>query len=332
MVPELARLHHLRGNILFPLGRIEECHAGHEQGLAYARRSGLPEAEARALGGLGDAAYAQGRMRTAFEHFSRCVALSREHGFGRIEVANRPMMGFSRVYLNELREAREDGIAAARAAALVGQPRAEMLAETMGIFASYELDDAKAMEHHLQHAMRLARQLGARRFEAQNMEMRARALIRSGHRKEAAELLREALAICRDVGMQFIAPKALSALSLVVDDKVERAQILAEGVELLRRGAVSHSHLWFYRDAIEAMLRAGDAAGALHYAAALEDFTYAEPLPWAELFAARGRALAAALPGHPDEALRRELERVRTALASAGFNGYLPAVDAALTG
>jgi class 3 adenylate cyclase/tetratricopeptide (TPR) repeat protein len=332
MVPELARLHHLRGNILFPLGRIEECRAGHEQGLAYARRSGLPEAEARALGGLGDAAYAQGRMRTAFEHFSRCVALSREHGFGRIEVANRPMMGFSRVYLNELREAREDGIAAARAAALVGQPRAEMLGETMGIFSSYELGDAKAMEHHLERAMRLARQLGARRFEAQNMEMRARALIRSGHRKEAAELLREALAICRDVGMQFIAPKALSALSLVVDDKVERTQILAEGVELLRRGAVSHSHLWFYRDAIEAMLRAGDAAGALHYAAALEDFTYAEPLPWAELFTARGRALAAALPGHPDEALRRELERVRIALASAGFNGHLSAVDAALAG
>jgi hypothetical protein len=29
---------------------------------------------ARALGGLADAAYAQGKMRSAFEHFSRCVA------------------------------------------------------------------------------------------------------------------------------------------------------------------------------------------------------------------------------------------------------------------
>ena len=110
LVPELARLHHLRGNIFFPLGKIEGCREEHEQGLAYARRSGSPEAEARALGGLADAAYAQGRMRTAFEHFSRCVALCREHGFGRIEVANRSMVGFSRLYLNEARQAREDGM------------------------------------------------------------------------------------------------------------------------------------------------------------------------------------------------------------------------------
>src|SRR5262249_24948654 len=65
----------------------------------YARRLNSPEAEARALGGLADAAYAQGRMRSAFEHFSRCVSLSREHGFGKIEVANRSMIGFSRIYL-----------------------------------------------------------------------------------------------------------------------------------------------------------------------------------------------------------------------------------------
>ena len=80
-------------------------------------------------------------MRTAFEHFSRCVALSQQHGFGRIEVANRSMVGFSRIYLNEAPQAKEDGDAAARAAALVGQPRAELLGETMGAFACYELGD-----------------------------------------------------------------------------------------------------------------------------------------------------------------------------------------------
>ena len=141
MAPELARIHHLRGNIFFPLGNIEGCKVEHEQGLAIARRLGSAEAEARALGGLADAAYAQGRMRTAFENFSRCVALSREHGFGRIEVANRSMVGFSRLYLNEAREARADGDEAVRAAVLVGQPRAEMLGEFMGAFACYELGE-----------------------------------------------------------------------------------------------------------------------------------------------------------------------------------------------
>jgi class 3 adenylate cyclase/tetratricopeptide (TPR) repeat protein len=330
MVPELARMHHLRGNILFPLGRIDECRCGHEQGLAYARRSGLPEAQARALGGLADAAYAQGRMRSAFEHFSQCVALSHEHGFGRIEVANRSMIGFSRIYLNEARQAREDGAAAARAAGLVGQPRAEMLGEAMGVFACCELGDAEAARVHLEREMRLIRQLGARRFEAQNLEMRARLLIDAGRRSEAAAVLEESLAICRDVGTQFSGPKTLGALSRAVDDDARRARVLVEGAELLSHGAVGHNHLWFYRDAIEAMLSAGDAAGVLRYAAALEGYTRAEPLPWANLFAARGRALAGALQGRRDEASRSELERVHQALVEGGFRHFLPAVAAAL--
>ncbi len=329
-VPELARLHHLRGNILFPLGRIDECRTEHERGLTYARRLGSAEAEARALGGLADAAYAQGRMRTAFEHFGQCVALSREHGFGRIEVANRSMAGFSRIYLNEARLALDDVDAAAHAAALIGQPRAQMLCETLGVFASYELGDMAATLTHLERELQIIRQLGARRFEAQNMEMRARVLLAGSKRREATPLLREALAICREVGMQFSAPKAVGALSRAVEDDGERMRLLAEGADMLQRGAVGHNHLWFYRDALEAMLCAGDPAGALRYVTALEDYTRVEPLPWADLFAARGRALAHAQQNDAGEATRRELERARAALVDAGFDSYLPAVDAAL--
>ncbi|WP_233885784.1 adenylate/guanylate cyclase domain-containing protein [Paraburkholderia flagellata] len=329
-VAELASLHYLRGNIYFPLGRIEACRIEHERGLDYARRLGLPEAEARALGGLADAAYAQGRMRTAFRHFSDCVALSREHGYGRIEVANRPMQGFSRIYLNDPRQAREDAVAAVRAAELIGQPRAQLLGETLGVFASYELGDMQAVQIHLEQERRVIRQLGARRFEAQNLEMLGRAWLAEGCRGEALKALRDALAISREVGTQFSAPKALSALALAVDGNDERTRLLAEGEDLLRLGAVGHNHLWFYRDAIEAMLLAGDAAGVLHYASALEDYTRHEPLPWAALFAARGRALARAMQAPMDEAARCELARVRTMLVQAGFQQYVAAVDAAL--
>ncbi|CAG9216103.1 Adenylate cyclase [Paraburkholderia sabiae] len=327
---ELARLHHLRGNILFPLGRIDDCRVEHERGLVHARRLGLPEAEARALGGLADAAYAQGRMRSAFEYFNRCVALSREHGFGRIEVANRSMKGFSRIYLNEAREARDDAVDASREAALVGQPRAQMLCETLGAFACYEMGDIEATRVHLEQERRLIRQLGARRFEAQNMEIEGRLLLDSGQRTEAARTLRAALELCREVGMQFSAPKALSALSRAVDDDAARLQPLDEGAELLRRGAVGHNHLWFYRDAIEAMLWVRDAAGVLRYVEALERYTQAEPLPWAQLFAARGRALAAMQLDPASGDARGEVERVRAAVADAGFNGFLHAIDEAL--
>jgi class 3 adenylate cyclase/tetratricopeptide (TPR) repeat protein len=329
MVNELARLHHLRGNICFPMGNIEGCRKEHEQGLEYAARSGSSEAEARALGGLADAAYAQGKMRTAFEYFSRCVTLCRQHGFGRIEVANRSMVGFSRLYLNEARQARDDGDAAARVAALVGQPRAELLGETMGVFACYELGDLAAMQGYLDRTMRLARQLGARRFEAQALEMQARLLLDTGRRSEAEAMLREALAICREAGTQFCGPKVTSALSRAVEDPAERHLLLTEGMSMLARGSVGHNHLWFYRDAIEALLSSGDAAGALEYVGLLEAYTRVEPLAWANLFAARGRALAAVLRGAAEQ--KDELLHVRSALASAGLMAFLPMVDAALT-
>src|SRR5262249_56183587 len=54
------------------------------------------------------------------------------------------------------------------------------------------------------------------------------------------------------------------------------------------------------RDAIEALLAAGDGPGALVYVDALEHYTQAEPLPWSQLFAARGRLLAQALHGVND--------------------------------
>lgn len=177
--------------------------------------------------------------------------------------------------------------------------------------------------------MRLVRQLGARRFEAQGLEMKGRILLASGKRSEAAEVLREALAICNEVGTQFCGPKVASALARAVEDSSTRAALLADGQKMLERGSVGHNHLWFYRDAIEALLSAGDGPGALIYVRALEDYTRAEPLPWSDLFVLRGRFLAGALQGI-DDGIRCGLAQVRSSLAAAGLKPYLPAVEAAL--
>ena len=108
------------------------------------------------------------------------------------------MVGFSRFYLNEARQARADGDDAARAAALVGQPRAEMLGEFMGAFACHELGEFESMKGYLERALRLARQLNARRFEAQALEKHARILLHEDRRADAVDQLREALSICRE--------------------------------------------------------------------------------------------------------------------------------------
>ena len=52
---ELSRIHHVRGNLLFPLGKPAECAREHAAALRHAQAAGSPELEARALGGIGDA-------------------------------------------------------------------------------------------------------------------------------------------------------------------------------------------------------------------------------------------------------------------------------------
>jgi class 3 adenylate cyclase/tetratricopeptide (TPR) repeat protein len=152
LVNELARLHHLRGNIFFPLGNVDGCREEHERGLEYARRSGSAEAEARALGGLADAAYAQGRMRTAFEYFSRCVAVCQEHGFGRIEVANRSMVGFSRIYLNEAR-----AVTTVSAPGETGKEYVVKVHCDEGLAIHVAPDPCAGVRENLQKCLRLAR-------------------------------------------------------------------------------------------------------------------------------------------------------------------------------
>jgi len=298
--------------------------------LRYARESGSPEAEARSLGGLGDAAYAQGGMRSAFENFSRCVALAREHGFGRIEVANRSMIGFSRLFLNQFREGLADGLEAAEAAARVGQPRAEMLGKGMCMFACFELGDWEGARTHSKDAHRLAQRLGAKRFEAQFLELEGRTLNALGRRDESLQRLTEAVALCRAAGNQFTHPAAIGALALATDDAVEQRRLLDEGEALLGLGAVAHNHLWFYRDALEATIARGLWDDVLRYAAALENYTRAEPLPWSDLFIARARALAAWGGGTQDAKAKKALEDVREALDAVGLRFYLPAVVNAL--
>ena len=87
-------------------------------------------------------------MATARDYFRRCVALARENGLGRIEVSNRSMIGFTRYYLNELREAVEDGLAAVEAAAIVGHQRAEMLARFLVYMALFDMGEIDQADPH----------------------------------------------------------------------------------------------------------------------------------------------------------------------------------------
>jgi class 3 adenylate cyclase/tetratricopeptide (TPR) repeat protein len=332
LIAEQARGHFLRGNLLFPRGDIEGCVREHRRALDLARRAGSAELEAMALGGIGDAEYMRGRMISAHEGFRRCIQLARQHGFGRIEVANRPMAAITRWYTEEAAGALSDALTAIAAAAKVEHQRAEMIAHHAAYFCRREMMEHAAASENVEKSLTLARRLGARRFEAEALAFRGELQRVAERRSDALSDLSEALAIARETGMAFIGPMILGILALAANDPQVRSDALAEGEALLAAGSVSHNHLHFRRDAIDACLDAEDWSGAELHSDALETYTHEEPLPWSGFFVARGRALAACGRGRRDAALIAELAGLREKGKRLAFKLSLPAVEAVVAG
>ena len=79
-----------------------------------------------ALGGLGDAEYARGRMLSANARLRSCVDLCRQHDFGRLAVANHAQVAQTTLYLAPQEDALNEVLGAAEAAARAGYLRAEL--------------------------------------------------------------------------------------------------------------------------------------------------------------------------------------------------------------
>ncbi len=328
----LARIHFLRGNLYFPRGRIEECLEEHQKSLELARQTGSPELEAQALGGLGDAEYARGRLLTSGCRFQDCIEVCRRHGLGRIEVASLSMAAISRVYDNDLDGGLAMALEAVAAATRVGHQRALIIGcHGVHFFAMAKGEVALAREH-AERARDVALRLGARRFEAELLEFLAETCWQAGEPAEALALLRQALAISRETGMAYMGPMLLGTLAYMTEDADERRAALAEAEAILAKGSISHNYLWFYRAAIETALLEADYDAVERYADAFEAYTRPEPLPWADFLIARGRALAACGRGARDATTTALLTRLRDLARSVGWRAALPAIEAALAG
>lgn len=328
---ELSEVHYYRGNLYFPLGNLEGCLEQHQLALECAQRAGSSEWEARALSGLGDAYYSRGRMITSLDYFRRCIQLCRQFGFGRIEVSNRYMVAWNRLYMNEVEGALEDALAAVESAARVGHRRAEMCARLSTGRVLVEKGDVDAAEPHCERGLELAESLGANRFKPFFMIYLGRILLaRNGHRRETVELMEDALEISRQTGFGFVGPWVLSTLALVGDDPAKAASALAEGEAVLKAGCVGHNYFAYYRDAIEVALREGAWDEVDRLAAALTAYSRPEPLPWANFFAAWGLALAAHGRGRRDEETMAALTRLKSEAERVGLIGAVAAIESAL--
>ena len=332
-VLELARIHYLRGNIYFPLGKVDKCLTEHTAALQFAQQAGSTEDEARALGGVGDAHYMGGRMLRAHAHFDRCVMLCHTHGLGAIEVAYLPMRATTHMYCLRFGPALDDCRSVCDLVARAGQLRGEIISRNISSQILLDQHELVRAEEDARKALELVAKIGARRFVQLFNDVLARVRLHAGDRAGAIELLQESWVAARETSPTFAGPWVLGALALASTDPADRREALREGQALLNRGCVAHNYFWFYRDAIEVSLIEGDWVAADAHARALMDYFSAESMPWAEFIVGRGRALAelgrrglcdpvvVQLHALREEAtrfgMRTELARIEAALASA---------------
>jgi tetratricopeptide (TPR) repeat protein len=315
LLDDLAAIHSLRGNLHYHGNRFEDSLVQQEKARDYAHQASSPEREARALSGLGDADYMRGHIISAYQHFDRCIALCREHHFSDIEAASLSMRGLTRFFQNDLASALQDGLNAAAIASSIRHRRAEAVARSSCIpWTLFEMGHIHQARRELQEALKMARELGARRLEPLSLTHLARVMALKGRRAKARALVQDSLRACREIGMAFAGPMALGALALITEDAAERQDALDEAQEILQGGAASHNHLYFYRDAMNIALELGEPESVERHALALERYASVEPLPWSRFFVERGRALAAHLRGQGEgEHLRALVSEARKA-------------------
>jgi len=221
------------------------------------------------------------------------------------------MLAFMRFFAGETRAALVEALAAIEMATKVGHRKAQAIAHHAAYHARHALGEFAAAQASVDAALELARQLKARRSEAEALAFGAELDRMAGRRSEALAAIGEALAISAEIGMAYFGPVYYGILALIEEDETRRRAALSDGEALLSGNVVAHNHLLFRKDAIEASMLLRDWEEAERHAAALEDFVRPEPLPWTGFIITRARAFAAIGKGRRDAQLEDELQRLQ---------------------
>ena len=247
--------------------------------------------------------------------------------------ANLAQRGQTLLYSNKINEGVDDCVDAFELASKIHQPRAQMVAAAVGAYVGDVKGDREQGILWAQKCIEIAQRLGAPLFEACGLEYLGRFAFQNDKVEKARQLIHEGLRLLRDssAGMRFNGARHLGALAIVSEDTDERIAALDEGKQLLRKGALGHNHLWFYRDAMEASLEMQQWDEVERYAAALERCTHDEPLPWGEFYISRARLLAKYRRGRYKESVVEKIRNLREQAEKLGFRQALPAIDTVLS-
>jgi hypothetical protein len=295
-----------------------------------AERAGSVAHVARALSGLGDAAYAEGRIRTSERRFADCVALAEANGLLATAAANRGMAVITRLFAGSLADLDAEAETAIAAARAIGQARAEIIACHAAMCVRLLGGRPDEVAPHFARGQELAASTGALRFASENLAFAGEAERLMGNRAKAVALLEEALAIARRTGMGFIGPLVLGYLAMATGDPARRRDLMTEAEALLEGGRLAHNVFFLRISAIECALedRAPDAI--FHHASLFEAAFTDEPLDSVDFLVARARALARHIGGGTGPETWNDLRTAAEAGRALGYLTFVPALEAAL--
>ncbi len=329
---ELSQIHYLRGNFYFPKGQVDDCRQEHSKALNYARLAQDSNAEAKALGGLGDAAYAQGKMVTACNYFMQCLELCSCFDLAQVEAANRFMLGTTRIYLNETEQALQDALDSADLAETVGHKRAEIVSRLTAGWILLDMQELEQAREQSEHGLALACEIGARRFEPFLQESLARYHYYRGDSDSAQATIAKAYSEIQQQEIEgFIGPWIISTYALITADANQAKELLHIGTDWLQQNCIGHNYYRFYVNAIESALLNKDWSALDQYINAFQAYTKDEPSPWSDYYLSRGKLISRAWQQPPEKSLLAELETLKARGEQAHLNHSLDLITQAIT-
>lgn len=237
----LAELEHEWGNLCFLQGRAQECRLHHLRMKDYAEQADSDHMRAAALGGLGDAYYAEGKARSANRCFNECVELAGGHNLQLVRVAYRPMAIFTAHILDPaldnsdlLSQAIDDAQRwkSAHYEILTRLVAVEVLTHTMQIdYVEEQLQEIKSLQ--LRH--------GGDRYAADIEYGRLLMHWASGKFDLAGEIANEAVELYGND--TYLGPSLQAALAALSNSDNVADKALAKGEALLRQGSVIHNRI-----------------------------------------------------------------------------------------